>query len=44
MNRKTEIDMNRSCPVAESMASRAQGAIRDCPVRLRLKHRVHAPE
>jgi hypothetical protein len=34
----------RTCLVATSVASRAQGVIRDYPVRLRLKHRVHAPE
>jgi hypothetical protein len=34
----------RSCLGITPMASRAQGAVRDCPVRLRLKHRVHAPE
>ena len=44
MNHKTEIDINCSCPITESMASRAQGPVRDCPVRLRLKHRVYAPE
>lgn len=30
-----------SCLGTTRMASRAQGAIRDCPVRLRLKDRVH---
>jgi len=44
IDHKAEIDMNRSCSVGRSMASRAQGAVRDCPVRLRLKDRVHAPE
>jgi hypothetical protein len=33
-----------SCLAEVGMASKAQGAVRDCPVRLRLKHRVHAPE
>ena len=34
----------RSCHCLMSMASRGHGAIRDCPARLRLKYRVHAPE
>jgi hypothetical protein len=34
----------RSCLVATPMASTTQGVIRDYPVRLRLKYRVHAPE
>jgi hypothetical protein len=33
-----------SCLAEVRMASRAQGVIRDYPVRLRLKYRVHAPE
>ena len=33
-----------SCLAEVRMASKAQGVIRDCPVRLRLKYRVHAPE
>lgn len=33
-----------SCLAEVRMASSAQGVIRDYPVRLRLKHRVHAPE
>jgi len=32
VDHNTEIDMNRPWPIAESMASRAQGAVRDCPV------------
>ncbi len=32
-----------ACLAASSMASKAQGVIRDCPVRLRLKDRVHTP-
>jgi hypothetical protein len=44
MHHNTEINTNRSCFVAKSMASKAQGVIRDYPVRLRLKYRVHAPE
>src|SRR5262244_441757 len=38
------ISARRSCLGARAMASRVQGAIRDCPVRLRLKDRVHALE
>jgi hypothetical protein len=34
----------RSCLAEARMASKPQGVIRDCPVRLRLKYRVHAPE
>jgi hypothetical protein len=37
-------DARRSCLVAKIMASKPQGVFRDYPVRLRLKHRVHAPE
>jgi hypothetical protein len=33
-----------SCLAKVRMASKSQGVIRDCPVRLRLKYRVHAPE
>ena len=33
-----------SCLAEVRMASKAQGVIRDYPVRLRLKYRVHAPE
>jgi hypothetical protein len=33
-----------SCPDATHMASKVHGVIRDCPARLRLKYRVHAPE
>lgn len=33
-----------SCLAVIRMASKAQGVIRDYPVRLRLKYRVHAPE
>ena len=33
-----------SCLAAVRMASKSQGVIRDYPVRLRLKYRVHAPE
>jgi hypothetical protein len=32
-----------SCLVAACVASKGQGVVRDCPVRLRLKNRVHAP-
>jgi len=32
-----------SCLAIVRMASKAQGVIRDYPVRLRLKYRVHAP-
>jgi hypothetical protein len=47
---KTLVDHNaakgarRSCLGTVTMASKTQGAYRDCPVRLRLKYRVHAPE
>jgi len=37
-------DARCSCPGEIPMPSRAQGVIRDYPVRLRLKDRVHAPE
>jgi hypothetical protein len=33
-----------SCLAEVHMASKTQGVIRDYPVRLRLKYRVHAPE
>ena len=33
----------RSCLGTTRMASKAQGVIRDCPVRLRPKYRVHTP-
>jgi hypothetical protein len=33
-----------SCLRRARVASRGYGAIRDCPARLRLKYRVHAPE
>jgi hypothetical protein len=33
-----------SCASEVRMASKAQGVIRDYPVRLRLKYRVHVPE
>jgi hypothetical protein len=33
-----------SCLAEVRMASKPQGVIRDYPVRLRLKYRVHAPE
>jgi hypothetical protein len=33
-----------SCLTELSMASRTHGVFRDCPARLRPKHRVHAPE
>ena len=33
-----------SCLAEVRMASKAQGVIRDYPVRLRPKYRVHAPE
>ena len=36
-------DVRRSCSGATAVASRVQGVIRDYPVRLRLKYRVHAP-
>jgi hypothetical protein len=32
-----------SCLGAACVASKGQGVVRDCPVRLRLKNRVHAP-
>jgi hypothetical protein len=37
-------DARPSCLAEVHMASKAQGVIRDYPVRLRLKYRVHAPE
>jgi hypothetical protein len=37
-------EATRSCHGATPMASKAQGVLRDYPVRLRLKYRVHAPE
>ena len=37
-------DARSSCLAKVRMASKAQGVIRDYPVRLRLKYRVHAPE
>ena len=37
-------DARPSCLAEVRMASKAQGVIRDYPVRLRLKYRVHAPE
>jgi hypothetical protein len=33
-----------SCLAKVRVASKAQGVIRDYPVKLRLKYRVHAPE
>ena len=41
---KGATDPRRTCPGATVMASRLDGVIRDYPVRLRLKYRVHAPE
>ena len=43
-NHNGATDARPSCLTELSMASRAHGVIRDCPVRLRLKYRVHAPE
>jgi hypothetical protein len=37
-------EVTRSCHGTTPMASKDQGVLRDYPVRLRLKHRVHAPE
>jgi len=37
-------EVRRACLGATYMASITQGVIRDYPVRLRLKDRVHAPE
>jgi hypothetical protein len=37
-------DVPRSCHGTTPMASKVQGVLRDYPVRLRLKYRVHAPE
>jgi ornithine cyclodeaminase/alanine dehydrogenase-like protein (mu-crystallin family) len=37
-------DARPSCLAKVRMASKVQGVVRDCPVRLRLKYRVHAPE
>ena len=39
----TAIATARSCQRTLSMASKGQGVIRDCPVRLRPKDRVHTP-
>ena len=37
-------DARPSCLAGVRMASKPQGVIRDYPVRLRLKYRVHEPE
>jgi hypothetical protein len=37
-------EVARPCQGATPMASKAQGVLRDYPLRLRLKYRVHAPE
>jgi hypothetical protein len=44
MNHNVETNKRHACFIAKSVASKAQGVIRDCPVRLRLKYRVHEPE
>ena len=43
-NHNGATDARPSCLAKVRMALKSQGVIRDYPVRLRLKYRVHAPE